>query len=63
MSFVTKAKKDSQEKETLQIYKRCVINYCFFTVVGNKINELERLEQLLLDDLKICHVQHILKDK
>ena len=39
MSFVTKAKKDSQEKETLQIYKRCVINYCFFTVVGNKINE------------------------
>ena len=43
MSFVTKAKKDSQEKETLQIYKRCVINYCFFTVEGNKINEWEKI--------------------
>ena len=38
-----KRKKDSQEKETLKIHKRCVINYCFFTVEGNKINQRETI--------------------
>ena len=39
-----KRKKDSQEKDTLKIHKRCVINYCFFTVEGNKINQRETIQ-------------------
>ena len=39
-----KRKKDSQEKDTLKIHKRCVINYCFFTVEGNKVNQRETIQ-------------------